>query len=429
MLAFLASVLMFNFVDRLVLGLVLQDIKVDLVLDDTQLGFLTGIAFALFYSLMGIPIARWADRGNRVTIISITTVLWSIAVALCGTATTFGQLLLIRILVAVGEAGCVPAAHSLIADYFDRAERPRALARYMSGGAFSGVIGYFLAGWLNERFGWRATFVLVGLPGVLLAIAARFILIEPRRQLPLTPAVEPPRAIATGAADQPSLIEVGTVLWRITTFRHLLLCVSITFFFGFGLQLWQPSFFIRIYGMSTAELGLWLTLVGGVGNLLGTYGGGEWAFRWAAGDERRQLRMMAMLYSIFAFISAVTYLVPNKYAALALMGLGAMGINAGTGPLFGTIQALVPERMRAVAVAMIYLFANLIGMGLGPLAAGALSDLLRATVGAQSLRYALVAFSPGYLWCAWHLLRASRSVTHDLAGERSTHQPTELKPT
>jgi predicted MFS family arabinose efflux permease len=172
LLAVLLVILAFNYVDRLALGLLLQDIKVDLDLSDTQLGLLSGIAFALFYSVMGIPIARWADRGNRVTIITITTGLWSAAVALCGVAGSFLHLLLIRIGVAVGEAGCIPPAHSLIADYFTRAERPRAVARYMLGTPLSFVIGYFLAGWLNELYGWRATFLLLGLPGLGLAALA-----------------------------------------------------------------------------------------------------------------------------------------------------------------------------------------------------------------------------------------------------------------
>src|SRR4029077_107700 len=140
----------------------------------TQLGLLSGIAFALFYSVMGIPIARWADRGNRITIITLTTALWSAAVALCGMAGNFSQLLLIRVGVGVGEAGCVPPAHSLISDYFTRAERPRAASRYMLGVPFGLGFGYFAAGWLNELYGWRLTFLILSFPGLLLAVLAKF---------------------------------------------------------------------------------------------------------------------------------------------------------------------------------------------------------------------------------------------------------------
>src|SRR5580704_16172504 len=164
LLGVLLVILAFNSVDGLALGLVLQDIKVDLSLTDSQLGLLSGIAFALFYSVMGIPIARWADRGNRVTIISLTAAVWSVMVALCGMAASFTQLLLIRVGVAIGEAGCIPPAHSLIADYFGRAERPKAVAIYMLAGSLTTLIGYFVAGWLSEFYGWRAMFILLGLP-------------------------------------------------------------------------------------------------------------------------------------------------------------------------------------------------------------------------------------------------------------------------
>lgn len=190
--------------------------KIDLDLTDTQLGFLTGIAFALFYSVMGIPMARWADRGNRVTVITMTTALWSAAVALCGAAGSFVQLLLIRIGVAVGEAGCVPPAHSLIADTFTRTERPRAVARYMLGMPLSFVIGYFPAGWLNELYGWRITFMLLGVPGIALAVLARCTLREPRQRNSVA-------QIDADTAAQPKLAEVLATLWANITFRHLLL--------------------------------------------------------------------------------------------------------------------------------------------------------------------------------------------------------------
>jgi MFS family permease len=182
LLGVLLVIFAFNAVDRQALGLFMQDIKIDLGLSDTQLGLLTGIAFALFYSIMGIPLARWADRGNRVLIIALTTALWSAAVFLCGFAGSFVQLFLIRIGAAVGEAGCIPPAHSLLADYFDRAERPRAVAIYMLGVPLSALVGSFLAGWLNELYGWRFAFKVLGLPGLALAALAWLSLREPRQE-------------------------------------------------------------------------------------------------------------------------------------------------------------------------------------------------------------------------------------------------------
>jgi MFS family permease len=408
MLAILIVILAFNFMDRFALGVVLQDIKTDLKLSDTQLGLLSGLAFALFYSVMGIPIARWADRGNRVTIISVTTALWSAMVALCGMATSFIQLLAIRIGVAVGEAGCIPPAHSLIADHFARDERPRAVALYMLGAPLSLIGGYFLAGWLNELYGWRAMFVMLGLPGLAVAALAWLVLREPRREIRMMTAVQ-----ASAAAPSPR--EVCVALWANKTFRHLLFSFSIMSFFGYGILQWQPTFFIRSYGLQTGELGTWFAGVNGLGALVGTYWGGELATRYAARDESLQLKAMSFIYAGFGILSFCSYLAPNYYLAFGLMGLGTLGGAAANGPLFATIQTLVPDRMRAMSIAIVYLFANLIGMGLGPLAAGVLSDALRPLFGEESLRYALLALSPGYLWAAWHLAQGSRTVTHDLA--------------
>ena len=421
LLTVLLVILAFNYVDRFALGLLLQDIKVDLDLSDTQLGFLSGIAFALFYSVMGIPIARWADRGNRVTIIAITTALWSAAVALCGLAGSFLQLLLIRIGVAVGEAGCIPPAHSLIADSFTRAERPRAVARYMLGVPLSYVIGYFLAGWLNQLYGWRMTFILLGLPGLVLAALAWFTLREPRVAKANSAAshfasssLSSQREPAEVASAQPSLKEVCVTLWANTTFRHLLFCFSIVSFFGYGILQWKPAFFMRSFGLATGELGTWFAVIYGLGGLLGTYLGGELAARHAAHNERLQLKVMAVANSSFGVLSACIYLSPNQYLAFAFLALATVGGYMVTGPLFATIQTLVPERMRAMSIALIYLFANFVGIGLGPLAAGALSDAFRPFVGEESLRYALLVLCPGYFWSAWHLWRASRTVKRDL---------------
>jgi MFS transporter, Spinster family, sphingosine-1-phosphate transporter len=421
LLTLLAVILAFNYVDRTILGLALENIKADLSLSDTQLGFLTGIAFALFYAVMGIPIARWADRGNRKTIIVLTLALWSAAVALCGVAGSFIQLLLIRVAVAVGEAGCVPPAHSLIADYFNRAERPRAVARYMLGGALANVIGFLLAGWLNELYGWRAMFMLLGLPGLGLAVLGLLTLREPRQGVrtgehscaePV--ASLPPPVSAAVSSDHPSLKEVCATLWANRTFRNLLLCFAVSAFFNSGLVQWQAVFFIRSYGLKTGELGTWFGMIYGIGGLLGLYFGGELASRFAAGNERLQLKTIAILYSGVAVFSALVYLSPNHYLAFGWMALAGVGGAAANGPLFATIQTLVPDRMRAMSIAILNLLANLVGMGLGPLATGALSDALRPLFGQDSLRYALVVLCPGYFWSAWYIWRASKTVTRDL---------------
>jgi MFS family permease len=407
LLLLLMTILTFNYMDRIVLGVVLENIKMDLDLSDTQLGFLSGIAFAFFYSVMGIPLARWADRGDRVAIISVTTAVWSAAVALCGAAGTFVQLLLIRVGVAVGEAGCIPPAHSLIADFFGRAERPRAAARYMLGLPLALTVGYFAGGWLNELYGWRATFVIIGLPGVVLALVAALTIKEPRRTKPKDASLPP-------AAPPPALVVFKT-LWTNATFRHLLFGFSVWYFFGYGLLQWQPTFFIRSHGLTTGTLGVWLAVIYGGGGIIGTYLGGEWGARYAASNERLQLRAVVGMFSFFILFIAGAYVAPDHRLAFALLAINAVGGNMAQGPILATIQTLVPAHMRAMSLALLYLFANLIGMGLGPLAAGALSDALRPWAGDESLRYALLIFCPGYFWAAWHIWMASRTVAGDVA--------------
>jgi MFS family permease len=408
LLAVLLIIYAFNFSDRTAFGLVLQDIKTDLALSDSQLGFLNGVAFALFYSVLGIPIARRADRGNRVSIIALATALWSLTVAICGLARNFTQLMLIRVVVGVGEAGCSPPALSLIADFFSRAERPRAVSIYMQGISLSLVIGYFAAGWLDEVFGWRLMFVMIGLPGLVLAAIAWLTLREPRAD----------RGDTTSSSErQPSMRAVCSALWISPTFRHLIFAYSAMYFFSYGIQQWTPAFFVRSFGMKTGELGSWLACIYGASCGLGTYLGGAWAARWASNNERLQLRVMGILTAVAGTLGGFVYLTamaPNKYWAFAWLGVASVAGIAVNGPVFAVIQTLVPERMRAVAIALVYLFANLVGMGFGPWVAGLLSDALRPWFGQESLRYALVALSPGYFWVAWHLWAAGGFVTHEM---------------
>lgn len=405
LLAVLMLLLAFNQLDRLALGIVLQDIKVDLALNDTQLGFLSGIAFAAFYATMGIPIALWADRGNRVTIISITAALWSVAVASCSFATSFLQLVLLRMVVGVGEAGCMPPALSLIADEFSRNERPRAVSRYMLGVPIAFTAGYAAAGWLNDLYGWRTTFVILGVPGIALAVLTRLSLREPRKLTAALARSEPP----------PRLMEVFATLASSPAFRHLLMSFSVWFFFAYGIVGWLPAFFIRSHGMGTSELGLWFALVWGVGGGLGIWLSGELVRRFAAGDEERQLRGCAIALSFFAPVAIFALLTPSHYLAFAALTIAAFGGNMAQSPMFAATQTLVEPRMRAMAIAVIYLFANLIGMGIGPVVAGMLSDALQPRFGDDSLRYALVLLCPGYFWAGWHLWRASKTIARDHA--------------
>ena len=409
LLGLLTVVAVFNYLDRYVFSLLLESIKQDFQLSDSQLGLLSGFAFALFYALAGIPIARWADRGNRNTVVTVTTALWSAMLVLCGLVGNYAQLLLMRVGVAVGEAGCLPPAQSLIADYFDRTERPRAMAIYWMCAPIAVIVGYLGGGWLAESVGWRMTFLVMGLPGILLAILVKFTLHEPRLEQKCTVVVE-----------HPSFKSVLNILWRQHAFRHIVTAFCVSYFFGMGVFVWMPTFFIRSHDMETGELGTWLAFAWGVCSLFGTYLGGVLAGRYAAGKEALQMRVVALVFIFSGLLSVMLYLSSNKYSAMAFMA--AVGLISAliTGPVFSAIQSLVNDRMRSVALAVIFLFANLIGFGLGPLAAGVLSDLLMPMFGQESLRYALVLFSPGYLWVAYFYWKAGDTIEADIRRVEST---------
>lgn len=403
----LATILTLNGLDGTAVGIVLPSIKSALQLTDTELGFLTGIAFSVFYSTVGIPIGRWADRGDRVSIIAATTALWGLMVMLMGSAQTFPELLLIRIGVAVGEAGCVPAAYSLIGEYFAREERSRAVSNYLLGSPLSLMFGYLAAGWLSSRYGWREMFVWLGMPSVVIASLAWGTLTEPRR------GKRSPRQAVTGSAGSANMGQVMRVLWGTRTFRYILGVTCVNALFGSGLVLWQPSFFVRSYGMRAEQLGLDFALIYGVAGVIGVYSGGYLASRFAARNETAQLRVFALFNGVFVALSAFIYLSTDAHVSMSLLALAVAGLALETGPIYAITQTVIPERMRAISISVIYLFANLLGAGVGPLIVGALSDALRAHFGTESLRYALLAMSPGYLGASWLLWRATKSVAAD----------------
>lgn len=411
LLAILLSILAFSYVDRLALSLVVQDVKSDLHLTDTQLGVITGFAFSLFYALMGIPIGRWADRGNRRVIISVTIGLWSCVAAVTGLARNFLQLALVRVGVGVGEAGCVPPAHSLIADYFPRAERPRAMGIYMLASPLSMLVGWLLAGWLKEMVGWRMMFAILAIPGIVLAILAAFTVKEPR---------ERPPADAGGAAGPTADAPPGTIatlklLWSLRTYRRVVIALSLLTFLSSGLTQWLPTFFIRSHGLSTSQVGLWFTVVFGIGGVVGLYGGGALASRFAPNDERLHLKVFAIFCLVLAAVRPLSFLLPSTVFAFAVMVAAALLTYLAEGPTFAILQTLVPERLRGVAVAVLYMSMNLLGAGLGPMAVGALSDAFASWAGADSLRYAMAAICMVYPLAVWPIWLASRSVAEDVA--------------
>ena len=404
LLGLLTIVAALNFLDRFVLSLLLEPIKLDLELTDTQLGFLTGFAFALFYAVAGIPIARWADRGNRNTIVCLTTGMWSIMVAICGLIGSYTQLLFARVGVAVGESGALPPAQSLIADYFDRSERPQAMAIYWMCNPISMIAGYLIGGWLAENFGWRLTFVLIGLPGILVAVLVKLTLREPRLKKNIREVtVHPPFGVVLG------------ILWRQLTYRRLLFASCISSFFGLGITLWLPTFFVRSYGAELGELGIWFAGIWGGCGLLGSYFGGYLATRLAAGKEKLQMQALSIVFVLCGIFYVMVYLSPTIYMSLLFLAITVFLISTIYGPVFSALQSLVGDQMRSISLALLMLFSQLIGFGLGPLLAGMLSDLFFPLFGKESLRYALVIFSPGYLWVAYFYWKAGDTIEGDIS--------------
>jgi len=381
-LSVLVVVYTFNFIDRQILSILLEPIKQDLGLSDTQLGLLTGFAFAFFYATLGIPIARYADRANRRNVIAGALAIWSGMTALSGLAQNFWQLLVARIGVGVGEAGCSPPAHSMLADYFPAERRATALGIYSLGIPVGILFGFLAGGWINEFFGWRVAFFVVGVPGLILALLVRLSLREPTR------------GMAEGrqvSGEQPSIRETLTALWRQRSFRHLAFGGALTAFVGYGVINWVPSFLIRSHGMQTGEIGTWLGLILGIPGGIGIALGGYLADRFGARDTRWYLWIVSVALLAGIPFAVATYLVPSAYAALWCLVLPVMFGNFYQATTFSQTQGLVGLRMRAVAAAILLFILNIIGLGLGPQAVGILSDLLRPQYGDESLRYALLA--------------------------------------
>jgi MFS family permease len=400
----LTTVYTLNFLDRNLIALLLQPIKEDLQLSDTQLGSLTGIAFGFFYATLGVPMARWADRGDRVTLTSLAIGMWSITVMACLFVANFVQLLFARIAAAIGESGCMPPTYSLVGDYFPQpAERTRAMAIYMAAGPVSALLSFTAGGWLNEHYGWRLTLFLMAIPGLAFALLVRMTIQEPRRLLP------------QAASPSPPMLEVLRALWRQPSTRHLILAFILLSTVGAGLAPWYAAFMMRSHAMGTAELGVWLGLIIGLSGIAGILTGGYVASRWFAHDERSQMRLSAALIATLVPCFALFLFLPDKHHALMALIPMMLVCNFFLGPAFALLQRLVADRMRATTLAVVMLLANLIGMGIGPQLVGVLSDLLLPALGTDSLRYAMLGVSSAALWSAYHFWHVGRTVRDDLA--------------
>ena len=404
-LGVLVVVYTFNFIDRQILSILIEPIKKDLGLSDTQIGLLTGFAFAAFYATLGMPIARIADRGNRRNLIALSLAIWSAMTALSGVAMNFWHLLIARIGVGIGEAGCSPSSHSIISDYYPARSRATALGVYSLGIPVGILFGFYMGGMINELFGWRTAFFVVGLPGLALAVLVRFTVREP------------PRGMAEGRtaeADLPGVRETLAYLLKKRSFRHLAFGAALTAFVGYGFVNWTPSFLIRSHGMTTAEAGKWLGLLVGIAGGAGISLGGYLADSWGRRDTRWYLWIVGVALLVGLPFSIAAFLAPSKEQALMFLVVPIVLGNFYQATTFSQTQGLVGLRMRAVAAGVLLFIINIIGLGAGPTFVGFVADLLQPRFGAESLRYTLVLCSLVNIWAAAHYFMAGKYLENDL---------------
>lgn len=411
-LGLLVVVYIFNFIDRSILSILLDSIKAEFQVSDTYLGFLSGIAFALLYTIAGIPIARWSDRGSRSSIIALAVMVWSAMTAVTGLAQSFTQLALARVGVGIGEAGCTPPAHSLISDYFPPERRATSLAIYSLGIPIGGGIGFLLGGWLDQLFDWQTAFIVVGLPGLLLAALVKLTLKEPIRGR------FDPADIAE--APQQSVADVFRFLSSLRSFRHMAMAAALHAFYGYGAAAFVASFFRRSHEMEQGELGTWLAAIACTAGVTGTFLGGYLSDWLGKRDQRWYMWVPGLATTAYLPFAFLFYLWPDPHAALLLSIPGSILGGMYLGPTFAMTQSLVPPKMRATAAAVLLFVINIIGLGLGPQGVGILSDLLNPSLGVESLRYALlftvVTFA---VWSAVHYGFAARTIRDDLVAHYS----------
>jgi predicted MFS family arabinose efflux permease len=408
-LGVLVVVYTFNFIDRQILSILIEPIKQDLQVSDFEMGLLAGTAFAIFYAVLGMPLALIADRWNRRNLIGISLALWSGMTAVSGLAQNFWHLAIARIGVGIGEAGCSPSAHSMIADLYPAKERATALGVYSLGIPIGIMFGLFAGGAIADAFGWRLAFFVVGIPGLILS-AVVFLTVK-----------EPPRGHADGIthdqdpANHATILEVFKFLMNRPAFLNLAVGGGLTAFVGYGLVTWAPTFFVRTHGMSLTEAGFWLGLVLGIPGGLGIVAGGWVSDRFGRNDARWYLRTVTVALLIGVPLGAIALMTESWWLSLILLSAPVMLGNFYQGTTFAQVQGLAPLRMRAVAASILLFILNFIGFVFGPPAVGMLSDFFVGSYGDDALRYSLFCWSFVNLLAAYFYWRAGGFLPNDLA--------------
>ena len=400
----------FNFIDRQIIGILAVPIKAELALSDRQLGLMGGVAFALFYSTLALPIAWFADRKSRITIISASVAAWSLFTALCGLTQNFWQLFLARMGVGIGEAGGVAPSYSLIADYFPSRSRARAIAFFSLGIPLGSALGIFFGGWIASRVDWRTAFLVVGLAGLPIALLLRLFVPEPMR----------------GASDlaptppAPPFLEVLATLARNPSFWLLSFGAASGSTLGYGLIFWLPALFTRSFGLSLGEIGWFYGSLILVGGMLGTWLGGVIGDRLGPARPGAYATIPAICFLFAAPAYAGALFAPSLPLVWGLFLIPQILGLAWLGPVITAVQQLVPPNMRATASASFLLINNFIGIGFGVYIFGEMSTRMAERYGDQSLRYSILYGLVFYLIAASFYALAARRLKRDMIAPETT---------
>ncbi len=394
-----------NFMDRNILNTLIDPIKAELQVSDTLMGLLVGFGFAVFNSLAGIPIARWADRGDRRGIMALGMAVYCSLTVLSGSARNFWQLALARVGVGVGEAAGVPPAHSLIADYFPQEKRAWAMAVFQTALYVGIFFGYFVGGWVGEYYGWRAAFWVAGAPGLLIALLL-WLTVD-----------EPVRGSADARPDPLAMQPLSEVLRFLATQKSFMLIaagIALISLSNYSLSVWVPSFLRRIHGVGGTEIGTVVAVIKGAAGAAGTLAGGFIVGRFTSRDPRVVLAITATVTACVAPALIVFLFAASKDIAYVAFALSIVLVGFHYGPCYAIIQSLVRVRMRSVASSVVFLGISLIGLGCGPFLIGLLNDLLNETYAQQAVRYSLIVSVVAAALGAGCFLLARTSVENDV---------------
>ena len=392
-------------VDRQIVSILAESIKQELLLSDTQLGFLIGLSFALFYATLGIPIAVLADRYSRRNIIAAAVIIWSGMTALSGLAANFTQLALARIGVGIGEAGSSPPSHSMITDLFPLESRGAAMGVYAAGINLGVLVGFLVGGYIDEWYGWRMAFFIVGIPGIFLGLLLLTTVREPAR-------TSPPKPISHNYLNE--IWQTFLLMMSIRSLRHIVIGCTLVVFVGYGTTYWNGVYFRRIHGLSPAEAGTLLALIGGIIGGIGTFTGGWLADKLARRDKRFYVWLTAGVKLVLAPFVAWFYLTTDIVMARWLLAILAFFGGFYLSVSFAMTQSLLPASRRALGAAILLFCINILGLGLGPLLVGIMSDGFAPTYGTDSLRYALLLVSLLNIWGSIHYYLAGHTLEGDL---------------